>query len=384
MYRLANYGEMIADRGRTQAYSHALQLTVGSQSVVLDIGTGTGIWSLLACHFGARLVYAIEPSEVIHLASRVARLNGLESRIQFIQALSTETELPESVDVIVSDIRGCLPLYESSLYAIKDSRERFLKPGGTLIPKQDTLWAAVVEAPDAHRELIEPWSSNPFGFDLTPCVSAVVNAWYNKPLGRSTAKDLVTEPFCWASIDYYTFTDLSVRGEARWTVPEARTGHGLCLWFDTELADGIGFSNSPLSGEQHVYSRGYFPWPEPVQLEPGDRVTAELRADYVASAYIWTWRTRIQSDAGTEKASFNQSTFYSMPLASDLLRKCADTFRPRLNRQGEIDRFILDRMASGLPLGEIATELCAKFPKQFKTWHAALTRAGELSAKYSE
>src|SRR5688500_16267123 len=137
MYSIADYGLMIADKIRMAAFSAAMRRAITPDSVVIDIGTGTGIFALLACRFGARRVYAIEPSDVIHVAGEIAAANGFARRIEFIQAVSTEIDLPERGDVIVADIGGCLPWYEQHIPAIADARCRFLAPGGVLIPQQD-------------------------------------------------------------------------------------------------------------------------------------------------------------------------------------------------------------------------------------------------------
>jgi Ribosomal protein L11 methyltransferase (PrmA) len=62
---LFGYGRMIADIGRTAAYADALRRHVTPESVVVDIGTGTGVFALLAARLGARKVYAIEADDAI-------------------------------------------------------------------------------------------------------------------------------------------------------------------------------------------------------------------------------------------------------------------------------------------------------------------------------
>ena len=57
MYPITAYGRMIADEVRMDAYVSALRFVVRPDSVVVDIGAGTGIFALLACRFGARRVY---------------------------------------------------------------------------------------------------------------------------------------------------------------------------------------------------------------------------------------------------------------------------------------------------------------------------------------
>ena len=48
MYTVTNFGNMIADRIRMQAIEDALRKHVRPSSIVIDIGTGTGICALLA------------------------------------------------------------------------------------------------------------------------------------------------------------------------------------------------------------------------------------------------------------------------------------------------------------------------------------------------
>src|ERR1044071_5628357 len=103
---------MMADGVRMGAYERALRHVVKPGSVVVDIGTGTGILSLLACAFGARRVYAIEPDDAIGVAHEIASASGYADRIRFIQERSTHVCLPERADVVVSDLRGVLPLFQ--------------------------------------------------------------------------------------------------------------------------------------------------------------------------------------------------------------------------------------------------------------------------------
>src|SRR6266508_1892420 len=53
MYSLAAFGNMLTSQVRMDAYIEALRRTVTPTSVVIDLGSGTGIWSLLACRVGA-------------------------------------------------------------------------------------------------------------------------------------------------------------------------------------------------------------------------------------------------------------------------------------------------------------------------------------------
>lgn len=148
MYTVADFGRMIADRIRMNAIEESLRRSVRPSSVVLDIGTGTGICAFLACRMGARKVYAIEPNDAIQVAREIAAANGFKDRIEFTHETSKCVTLPEPADVIISDMRGVLPLHGNHLPSIIVAGKRLRAPGGVLIPQLDTLWAALVEAPE--------------------------------------------------------------------------------------------------------------------------------------------------------------------------------------------------------------------------------------------
>ena len=69
----------------------------------------TRIRALLACPAGSAGFYVVEPDDVIELARQIAADNGFSNRIEFVQAMTTDIDLPEKVDGIVVDIRGRSP-----------------------------------------------------------------------------------------------------------------------------------------------------------------------------------------------------------------------------------------------------------------------------------
>src|SRR5258708_17364372 len=111
MYSLDAYGSMIADRVRVGVYAQALRKTVREGSVVVEIGTGPGIFAVLACQLGASWVYAIEPSEIIQVAREVATPNGCADKIVFYEGPSNAVTLPPRRDVALSDLRDVLPFF---------------------------------------------------------------------------------------------------------------------------------------------------------------------------------------------------------------------------------------------------------------------------------
>jgi len=380
-YTIAGYGEMIMDGPRMDAYFRALQQLVRPGCTVIDIGCGTGIFSLLACQLGAGQVHAIEPGDAIEVARTIAADNGCMDRIAFYHKLSMDVILEKKADVIISDLRGILPLFQFHIPSVIDARKRLLVSDGTMIPRKDMLWAALVEAPDLYKSCREPWLRNNFNLDMHAGRPFVINSFRKANL---KPEQVLVQPGCWGTLDYESIEDPNMRGSLSWEVEKTVTAHGFAAWFDTILGDGIGFSNAPGQPEL-IYGQAFFPWAEPVKLMRGDNVSLHIQADLIGDDYSWKWDTRIVNGQDPQKvrAEFKQSTFYGQPLSLANLRKKASNFVPDLADKGKMDLFILNLMDGGRTLEEIAVKVKDSFPDRFKDWREALTRVGELSQKYS-
>jgi len=380
MYSLDSYGSMIADRVRVDAYAEALRKNVRDGSIVVEIGTGPGIFAVLACQLGASRVYAIEPSEIIQVAREIAVANGCREKIEFFEEFSGRVTLPTRADVIVSDLRGVLPLLERHIPAIVDARSRFLAPGGTLIPRKDTLWAAIAEAPKPYGELVDPWDHNAFDQDLRPARRLIVNHIKKVSAG---ADRLLTAARLWTTLDYNSVEEPDVRGNLEWRVEQPGTGHGLVVWFDADLADGIGFSNAP-SARETVYGSLLLPWPQPVPLELGQSVAANLEAKLIEEDYLWRWTTRIEPQDGSgTPLRFEQSQFAGEVLSAAKLHRRAAAYVPQLSEEGRVRRRTFELMDGRASLEQIAQRLAAEFPQRFSKWEQALSYAGAVSQEYS-
>jgi protein arginine N-methyltransferase 1 len=381
-YTVFEHGLMMSDRVRMDAHTRALRLAVKPGSVVVDIGTGAGIFALLACQFGARRVYAIDPHDVIQVACELAAANGFAGQIHFIQDVSTRVMLPERADVIIADVRGALP--ESQIPTLIDARKRLLAPGGTLIPQRDTLWATVLEAPALYGQHIDPWDESGPGLDMKAAHRRVTNQVHTRRKGQMTPEQFLAEPRPWAEIDYTRVESTEIAADVNWTVLRSGTGHGVITWFDTTLAEGVGFSNTPLAPEL-AYSSAFFPWSEPVPLDQGDMVAVTLHSRMVGAENLWCWDTRVMvpGDSTWIKASFKQSEFFGTPISPKRRRNLDAGHVPRLDEDGEIDRFLLELIDGKNSLGDMARRAATRFPARFPRWEDALTHASVLAKAYS-
>lgn len=385
MYDLSDYAEMIVDRVRMDAYALALKAVVKPDSVVLDIGTGPGMHALLAAKFGARKVYAIEPNDAVHLAREVARANGFSDRIEFYQDLSTNVTLPERADVIVSDIRGSLPMYGRHIPTIIDARERHLRRGGTLIPYRDMMYAALVDSPRAYREVIRAWDS-PYAISMEPIKQIVLNTWSDQVAYDLRQRHLLTEPQQWAAMDYLTVEDPDV-GSSSIVCEATREGiaYGWLVWFDTELSPGIGFSNGPsVDRISEVYGRGFFPLREPVSVQEGDQINLSIHANLVGDEYEWRWHTCILNgdDPDDVKADYDQSTETAKRSEDELIFPFISLEKPGIGRDGEIALYILQRMDGHTSIDSIGHQVNEAFHQRFSDRQEAIFFVHQIAKQF--
>ena len=327
----------LTDTGsRLDQYAHAIASRVKPGDTVVDLGAGSGILSFLACQAGASRVYAIETGASLEFARVVAARNGFANRMEFIGRRSTQVVLPERVDAIVADIHDTFGLQPHGLAAMVDARERFLKPGGTLIPCGIQLMAVPVEVSERYEKTTETWRRQIHGVDLSAVRLLAVNSPTAARIDRS---HLLAAPERLTTIDLNQVTSLHTGGATQSVVARNGTLHGVCGCFITTLADDVQIGNVPGDSGTTNFAQALFPIESPLPVFRGDRIAIRLETHDGIEA---RWQVEVMR-AGHSIARFDHSTVLAAGLTTEALRKQADSYRPTLNARGEIERDLLDR-----------------------------------------
>ena len=149
--------DMLKDEPRMKAYHDAIVVN-GKEDfagkVVLDVGSGIGTLSVWAAQAGAKRVYAVEGSNSASTAEKLVNRLGLSSVVTVIRGRLEDIELPESVDIIVSEWMGFLLVYEAMLQSVLYARDRWLKPDGILLPSSAEMLIAPLRAPVLHQTVV--------------------------------------------------------------------------------------------------------------------------------------------------------------------------------------------------------------------------------------
>ena len=97
--------QCLIDKKRVLALKRAIRKSVNKNSVVVDLGTGTGIMAIFAVKAGAKKVYAIEADpSVSRTFEKNLKLNGYKGKIHLIKGDATKIKLPEKVDVVICEM----------------------------------------------------------------------------------------------------------------------------------------------------------------------------------------------------------------------------------------------------------------------------------------
>lgn len=371
---------MLTTEARIQAYVSAIRAAVRPGDVVLDIGTGTGIMALLACQCGAKRVYALEPSDAIVVARQAAKDNGFADRIVFHKVLSTEIELPEKADVLISDLRGSTPLFSSHLADLMDARARLLKPDARWVCQTDTLYVGVIDMPKRALQPRTAWDGSRWGLDLSsalPFASNQIAPHFCQP------SDLLGPGKSWARIDYPHLDSPRVRGASTLEIERDGPAHGLQIWFEAELFGGARFSNRP--GEtEGVYARMFLPWPEVVELRRSDSVEVAIDLVFSGHQYWWNWKSSVHRlGVPSPIATFSQSTFKGQLLESGLVARAMENSTLTLTPAAEEVRFVLARIDGNATRAALAKALRAGFPERFPDEAEAVVRVAQICANFA-
>ena len=268
--RIEYHRTLIADRVRNEAFEKALSTVIKKgETSVADIGAGTGLLALMAVKCGAREVFLYETAEVAGVAAKVLKANGVRN-CHLIPCHSTEMVDPPKVDVIVSETLGNYALEEHIIETLADAKKRFLKPGGTMIPRRIEQYVAPVISDRIHREF-GAWGET--GFEMSVARTMSLNNIYVRTL---TPEELL-EAKVWDNVELGSDVRSARKGEASWKLRRAASIYGFAVWWRAELVPGVTLSTAPDAPRTH-WEQLYFPLLSPIAAKGGEIVSVALRS----------------------------------------------------------------------------------------------------------
>lgn len=268
---------MLNDHERNDAFAVALERRLRPGSHVLDIGTGTGLLSMMAIQAGAGRVTTCEANPVLaEIARQVIAAHGMANEITVIPKQSTALVMGRDIDapadLVVSEVADCGLVGEGLLPTMRHARQHLLAEGGQLMPESARLFGFLVDSPVV-AGLNRVTGAG--GFDVRLLNMVATQGHF--PVRLSTWPHRVVSE----TVDLIGFdllTDSLQDGHRMVTLPVTADGvaHGLIAWFEMDLGAGVVLRNSPENLGSH-WMQALVSFDGPVPVKAGTDLELKLR-----------------------------------------------------------------------------------------------------------
>jgi len=290
--RYSQQQNMLLDLTRTSTYQRAILENPSNfkGKVVLDVGTGSGILAIFAAQAGAKKVYAVEASDIARGAEKIIQANNLGSVIQVIKGKIERIELPEKVDIIISEPMGFLLVHERMLESYVEGRKRFMREDiePKMFPSRGTMYFLPFSDFNLYGEQFAKaqfWSQTEyFGVDLSAVKQEALQEHFSQPVvGAFDPSCLISDQSKPVShvLDFETISvedmqDFTVN--FNFVINTTTLLHGIAGWFDVDFIGNhrsIKLSTDPWSTTTHWYQCRLL-LPHPLAVNEGQSVSGSL------------------------------------------------------------------------------------------------------------
>lgn len=377
------YLGLLKDKHRIETFREAISKSVRTGDVVLDLGTGLGTFAFFAAKAGAGKVYGIDKKDIVEMAKELCKFNNLQEKVIFYKGYSDKINLPEKVDLIVTEMLWSLFISKTTMNSVKGAKEKFLKENGKIMPESVRIYLAPVSNQNVYNEIV---SVNEYGIDFTPASKMMINNFHQKLFKK---EDLLSEPKMVKEINLMNINLDELPVDWHGSFPSSHSGiiHGMAGWMDLQLTEDIILSNAP-SSTHTVWENVFFPIDKPFKVSEGDTIDVALKTIPFEGDYEWNWDIILrQAQDGIlhqKGESRSQSTFKGFPVAKDFFRKKSVDYIPAISTEGEITKAILELFNDKRTVRDIADEIQERFPNQFKNKDGSLGKVERVIDRYSK
>jgi precorrin-6B methylase 2 len=275
---------LLEDHYTQEKFRAAIFEKVKPGDIVLDLGTGTGLHAIFAAQAGAKKVYAVDSEAIIQFAKNNAQKNNLLEKIEFIETSSELLELPEKVDVIITNIG-----FFNTLKSLPQMISRHLKTDGKVIPERFSLEFALIEDPDFYKTNIGFWDEQQFAVDFSSFKTCALSRPF---YGSWAPEQLLSQAQELGQLKLHKDLEFSAAFQKAIPIQRAGTVHGLLGWYTFHLTENIAFSTRPpLKLSTKIWNQWFLPIAQPQYLKAGESLHVDLKM-HTSDRFpepVWQW-----------------------------------------------------------------------------------------------
>ena len=254
---------------RTSVLARAISETVQKGDLVVDLGAGTGILSVLAAMAGAEKVVAVEINpNSLALAREIIKKNRLEGKIQLVGGNAFEFKMKERADVAISETISSTCFLEQVIPLMQHARKHLLKKGGKTIPEKITIMCAPIENEKLFSSASKTGLASGVLLPDLQFLSSGLARWRHVEEGK-----ILAEPKAIKEIDFGEFRERKVKGTADFVMERKGKLHSFFAFLVIRFSGGTELNSLECKG--HWQPRFFFLEKEQ-QVEEGDRVSFSL------------------------------------------------------------------------------------------------------------
>lgn len=168
----------------------------------------------------------------------LVKSNKMDHIIKVIAGKIEEIEIPEKVDIIISEPMGYMLFNERMLESFLHAK-KFLKQNGNMYPRKGNLYVAPFNDEALHQEQINKanfWTNNCFyGIDLASLKQTAYDEYFKQPIVDTFDKRIcLADPVSY-SVDFLTANESDLYNmhiDLTYNIKTPCIIHGLAFWFD--------------------------------------------------------------------------------------------------------------------------------------------------------
>lgn len=251
----SRFADMLYDTDRNKKYYLGLEAAInrmherGLKANVLDIGTGTGLLSMMAVKLGADSVVACDGFlRAVECAAKIIKANGMEDKIKLVKKHSTHVivgvDMEQRANILVTEVFDTELIGEGAVETFNHAHKHLLEKDCIVVPTLGTIFVQVVESP-----VVNSWNTVKAIADLNGDILLKTPKMMQECPGEATVHDLqlsqltegsfraLTDPIAVLDFDFSGKEPLEKNRKKVNAVKCIQTGlaHGVFMWWDLKM-----------------------------------------------------------------------------------------------------------------------------------------------------